>query len=354
VSTNVLLEVTLLEDSQWEHYEAFVYEHPGALLYHTRKYLEMLREVTGDVLCVLLAWEGGELVGVLPTLVSPDRGSGSVLNSLPFFGSHGGILASQAHSEEVFRGLLSHLDQIIHDHKCVAATFVLTPFERNLPLYRTIWKPTCEDSRIGQIVMLPTSASHLMSQFSVKRRNNVRRSMKAGAEVIANSDPEGVRWLRQMHETGIRSKGGITKPASFFAWCQREAQVSDFCTFRFVTVGDRLAAGAILFQFREYVEYYLSAIDPDFSKFNPLVLLIHRAMCDGIEAGKRYFSFGGTWTTQVGLYRFKNQFGAQDFPYQYLVKIYNPSILSMSKTGIVEAFPFFYVVPFSQLRDDSA
>lgn len=347
------IEVSLLEESQWQDYEDFVYRYPDALLYHTRKYIEMVREVTRGVPHVLLAWERNRLVGVLPTVVSSDRGLGTVLNSLPFFGSHGGILAESLSLEEVFRSLLRFLDRVARDHGCVAATVILSPFDRHLPLYRTVWEPTCEDKRIGQVVMLPASASHLMSQCTVKRRNNVRRAMRAGVEILSLSDGEAVTWLRKMHERGIGSRGGITKPASFFEWCQKETQVSDLCTFRFAMVKGRLAAGALLFQFKEYVDYYVSAIDPQFSKSNPLVLLIFRAMCEAIEGGKRYFNFGGTWTTQDSLYRFKSQFGARDFPYPYLVKVYDPNILTTRQGELLQAFPYFYVVPFSQLQDGS-
>jgi hypothetical protein len=69
-----------------------------------------------------------------------------------------------------------------------------------------------------------------------------------------------------------------------------------------------------------------------------------------VRRGCRLWNWGGTWTSQGGVYRFKRKWGAEDRPYRYFIRINDRSVLDATPEELLERFPHFYVVPFSALR----
>ena len=97
-----MIEVATLTAATESAYRDFVARAPGALLYHSLAYRDLLVEHLGCRQEYLVAREGGEVRGVLPLLWTGDERA-RVYNSLPFYGSHGSVIsesdaaASRAH-----------------------------------------------------------------------------------------------------------------------------------------------------------------------------------------------------------------------------------------------------------------
>ncbi len=343
--------VSILEQNEWDAYETYVANHSQSMLPHSWRWLEMIQLNTGSSPKAIVVWDTDRIAGTLPFFISQDKGHGCVLNSLPFFGSQSGILADPGHLEDIFSLILPHLDQAAKDYNCVASTIIASMVDQNAVHYRTIWKPTFEDERVGQMVDMPSDPEALMQDIFVgKRRNNIRNAQRKGVIVNEGVNETSLGWLRQKHEEVIGFKGGIVKPIAFFDWCFEAAQDSSFCKFYFASVDDRLAAGMIIFYYKNYVEYCLPVIDHQYSSYNPLALLIYEGMVDAVKNGKRFWNFGGTWLSQTNLYRFKKEFGADDYPYSYFTKVYDERILTLFPQTLLKAFPYYFVVPFSQLK----
>lgn len=83
-------------------------------------------------------------------------------------------------------------------------------------------------------------------------------------------------------------------------------------------------------------------------------LLVMEAMQEAVKRGCSFWNLGGTWASQDGEYRFKKRWGSKDEPYHYYVSVYDDAILNCTPTKLLEAFPNFYVVPFSELRATNA
>ena len=75
-------------------------------------------------------------------------------------------------------------------------------------------------------------------------------------------------------------------------------------------------------------------------------LIIFHAFVDAMKRGYSIFNWGGTWLTQDGVYRFKKQFGAKDYPYSYYTHVNNHNILSLKESEILDMYPNFYVFNF--------
>lgn len=343
--------VSILEQHEWDSYESYVMNHSHSMLPHSKRWLALIQSMIHCQPHAIVVWDNDQIVGTLPFFISQDKGHGSVLNSLPFFGSQSGILADSDNAEVIFSLILKQWDQTANDYNCVASTIIASMVDQNTNLYRTIWNPSFEDERVGQMVDMPSNPESLMQDFFVgKRRNNIRNAQRKGVIVSEGVNETSLGWLRQKHEEVIGFKEGIVKPPAFFDWCVDAAQDSSFCKFYFASVEERLAAGMIIFYYKNYVEYCLPVIDHQYSSFNPLALLIYEGMVDAIKNGKRFWNFGGTWLSQTNLYRFKKEFGADDYPYSYFTRVYDERILTWSPQRLLEAFPYFFVVPFSHLK----
>ncbi|MBX6322467.1 MAG: peptidoglycan bridge formation protein FemAB, partial [Rhodospirillaceae bacterium] len=82
-----------LEEGGAEACETFLAGRPEATLYHSVRYARFLEALLGARIEHRVAMRGGAVAGVLP-LMSREGPFGTVLNSLPFFGSYGGVIAA--------------------------------------------------------------------------------------------------------------------------------------------------------------------------------------------------------------------------------------------------------------------
>ena len=73
------------------------------MIYHSLKYKKLLLNViNGSSAIYLGAFKNDELVGILPSIIKETK-VGCVINSLPFYGSNGGILTSSNNSHLIKR-----------------------------------------------------------------------------------------------------------------------------------------------------------------------------------------------------------------------------------------------------------
>ena len=76
--------------------EDFLARACGSLIYYTPAYRRFLGEITESASALtLIARDGGRIVGLLPAFVKKNSQYGDVLNSLPFFGGHGGAIVDE-------------------------------------------------------------------------------------------------------------------------------------------------------------------------------------------------------------------------------------------------------------------
>src|SRR5439155_1691335 len=115
--------------------------------------------------------------------------------------------------------------------------------------------------------------------------------------------------------------------------------------------GGEIVAALLLFYFNQTVEYYTPVVVPDYRSWQPLSRLVLEAMQAAVARGFRFWNWGGTWTTQDSLRRFKSRFGACDKPYAYYTRVLDRRVLERSATELQRQYPHFYVVPFSALRE---
>jgi hypothetical protein len=347
---SAIVDVRCLEAADEGAYDEFVGAHPSALVYATLGYRAFLRRVTGETDRYLAAFENGRIVGVLPAFLQRDRGRGAVLNSLPFFGSIGGVLADRGRPD-VAAALLDAFDRLADEARCISRTVVTSPLDPDVGPYDR--RPhTFRDPRNCQITPLPDAGAdvddRLLALFDDPRPRNIRKAVKNGVTVAERWDEDALRFLARVHADNIGALGGIVKPVDVFLAvpdCFDRSQWSMFVASR----DGRDVAALLAFFSGGTVEYFTPAALHDERPNQPLSLIVFEAMKRAVRTGFRRWNWGGTWASQTTLYDFKKKWGAADYPYFYFTTV-RDDVLDRTREDLLAAHPYFYVCPFDALR----
>jgi hypothetical protein len=315
-----MLLMTATDDT----YAAVLASFAEATFYHSPRYLAFLQALLGCRLEFLLG-PGGAM-----PLMSCDGPLGEVVNSLPFFGSYGGILGDPAPILPAYRERIGGT---------AAATVIESPFAAapspDLPT-------THHDERIAQFTMLPG----FKTRIDGTTRRNIRKAQQSGITVAIEAD--AMTFLRECHYSGMAEIGGTTKPDAFFALIPEYFRPDDFRIYVARRGGQPIAA-LLLFYYGRFVEYFTPAILAAERAHQPMAAILAEAMTDAESRGFTIWNWGGTWLSQTGVYRFKRKWAADERRYHYRIAINNPAILQQKAPTLLATYPYFYVAPFNAL-----
>lgn len=328
-----------------ERYEAFVAESPQTMIYYSWSYRTFLEELLVAKAAYLGAVDDlGSLLGVLP-LMAKDGPLGTVYNSLPFFGSYGGVLAASTAATKL---LWAAYDEITTATGVASTTVVLSPLA--IQAIPTKWD--FEDSRIGQFTNLDfgNNESQLMERIDSSARRNVRVAERAGFVVSVDNSPAALMQLADIHRENILAIGGRVKPENFFTLIPKHfAANKDYRIYTACKDGVVVAA-LLLFYSGGIVEYFTPGTRLAYRGEQPSALLIKQSMLDAALAGNTLWNWGGTWETQEGVLKFKRKWGANDRVYRYFTRLNNPLMLTCDSAQLLDDYNFFYTVPFAKLH----
>jgi CelD/BcsL family acetyltransferase involved in cellulose biosynthesis len=346
-----------VSNSTEEEYDNFIAAHPHGTLFYSTKYKHLLTGILSNVQPqYMVLREEGKIVGVLPAFLKEGR-LGSVLNSLPFFGSHGGVLTSQFvnNTDSIKRRMIKDFNQLARDKDCFSSVIITPLLEQDISPYEQETRYDFCETRIGQVTHLPAEGpdfeDQLFRMFDSGERGAARKGGKAGIKFSYSGQEEDLKMLRQFHVKNAATKGFGQKPLEFFSQIPKIFEFDKEYRVYFAEKDGKFIAGLLLFYFNRTVEYFVPAMDDEFRTLRPLGVLIVEAMKDAVRRGYKYWNWGGTQEGQDGVYNFKRKWGAKDHPYKYYVSKHKAcdSLVALGREGLTEQFPYFYVVPFSSL-----
>ncbi|MBX6323843.1 MAG: GNAT family N-acetyltransferase, partial [Rhodospirillaceae bacterium] len=239
------------------------------------------------------------------------------------------------------------------DPGVAAATVIANPFARPVQAAAAPW--THRDRRIAQFSPLSPAADfpeRLRARIDGAARRNLRKAQEAGITVAVEND--AVAFLRACHRAGMAAMGGTPKPEAFFTLLPRCFRPDhDFRLYVARLDGEPVAALLVLYYGR-FAEYFIPATVAEHRALQPMAATLWRALCDAAAEGREVWNWGGTWTGQTGVYRFKRKWGAEEAAYDYRVVVRNPALLAQTPAALTAAYPYFYVAPFAALAPPSA
>jgi hypothetical protein len=156
-----------LENIDEARYDLFLKKNPNSLFFASGKYKKLLtRFLNADPKYLLAIDDKNDIQGVLPLLIKQSPGTGTVINSLPFYGSNGGLISDNLIAKQA---LIKRYNELMEENDTISATIVSSPFETDNNFYETNLSVSFRDSRIGQVTVFENSTSEtLMDIFHYK------------------------------------------------------------------------------------------------------------------------------------------------------------------------------------------
>jgi len=353
-----MFTISDLSRADYDDYANFLLKDESNLFYLSLNYKQLLEKLLGCESRYLIA-RGRErsIVGSFPLMISRGGRFGRIGNSLPYYGSNGGIIVDQSLPDEdqtkVRQILLQTAEEYFRDAGCGARTITISPFERSVDFYEKNVSYDFLDKRIGQITLLPEPGldleNRLMGIFQNPRPRNIRKAIKSGVTCLYSYSKDDMNFLYRTHKDNISAIGGLSKDEIIYRLVPEFFNREDYRVYTAEKGGEKIAA-LLLFYFNKTVEYFTPAVVDEARSLQPTALIIFEAMKDAVNAGYRYWNWGGTWLSQTGVYDFKKRWGAVDYLYQYFIKILDNRILQSSKRELLNEYPGFYVLPFDDLK----
>lgn len=332
--------------------DEFVLGHPDGQIYYRPSFLRFLCDISDQISVAYLVCPSIDAIeGIFPVGVSECEGK-RILNSLPFFGSHGGgLIRPGPRAGLVAAELQNKFHRFLNAQGICAYTIVQNFFTDNLG--QLIEEFTYyNEERIGQVSLLEpgqTAIEQVMAPFHQKTRNAARKALRSGFGIRRVHLADAMEELQRTHAANMAQIGGRAKPLEVFTKLDSALGPSSTSCY-IASKNGRAAAYLLLLYSGDTVEYFTPAIVDEFKSYQPLTALIIEAMVDAATAGYRRWNWGGTWPSQEGVYRFKSRFGARDFPYRYQIGVRDKGLLHENIEGLAAAFPYFFVVPYSVLN----
>jgi len=338
------ISIIKLTSSHYHEYEKFLLKFNDSLLYSSINYKLLLEDYLNCESEYLLAMKEGKILGALPLMIKNGQ-HGKVINSLPFYGSNGGVITANSDAQIALLGAYKELASN-SDNLC--SCYINSPFKGKIEGFSYDYL----DSRIGQITPLCEDDSEgikLMESFHYKTRNMVRKSQKQ--ELSLKIENSSFDFLYQVHKENMDAIGGKAKKLEFFKLIPKYFNAETDYNILLAYKNNKPIAALLLFMHNQTVEYFTPVIKQEFRNIQPMSFLIFEGMKKFQNRGYKYWNWGGTWESQEGVYRFKSRWNAIDYKYDYYISVSNKDILELSSDTLLKEYEGFYTVPFSILKN---
>lgn len=282
-------------EPQWDRYVA---SHPRATPCHLSVWRELTATTLGSRNYYLMAHDArGVPSGVLPLTRLSSRLFGDYLVSVPYL-NYGGPLADDAATEQQ---LLDHAVRL-------ARELGVSHLELREQQPRDGW--AVRTDKVAMSRQLPGQADGLWSEIGAKRRSQVRRAWKAGAEA-AYGGAELLPEFYQVFARNMRDLGTPVYPVKWFA-----AILDRFpghASLAVIRQHSRPVAAGLLLGHGKRVEIPWASSLREANRDGVNMLLYWAVLEKAIEQGFTEFDFGRS-TEGSGTWRFKRQWGAEQTP----------------------------------------
>jgi hypothetical protein len=293
---------------------------------------------------------------VLPVFVA-ESGNGVIVNSLPWYGSHGGCLVDDEDGDRTRSSLLQHYNALLTSLAAQFATLIPSPDEGgHLETYKNILQPRVLDTRISQMTELPQRGDglevRLEQTLRQKTRNLVRKSLKQGFTFAIEDTDDSWRFLFDTHVENLAAIGGKAKPAAHFQ-ALRDTLPAAWRRLAVTRLDGEPVAAILLVGFNRTIEYLTPVIKHQYRSLQPLSFAIWHAMLVAIADGYQRWNWGGTWLTQQSLRHFKDGWGADCREYTYFVNATADAVARFQRDprAACASLPYYFVYPFTAVDE---
>jgi len=339
------LNAEIIKNIDYVEYENFI-KNNFSSFYHSKSHILFLKDLLKIEPNFIQVKEKDEIIGLMPFFIKKSK-HGLVINSLPFFGSYGGIVSKN----DCTKLILNELNNFNLENDILSSVIISNPFLQNESMYEDHYSYTFKDQRLIQYLDLKNkSENDLWNSLEQRVRRAVRKSQKLNITVTnPELSDEVIDEFYNMHITEMQSKGGKNKPKEFFQKIKENFIIHRDYEIFCAQYNEENISYLLVFYHNNFAEYYMPAYTSESKNTQSTSLLIWSSIKSSIQQKVDFYNFGGTWKNQSELYRFKRGWNAIDFNYNYYI---NCDLKKIKEIGIDELsknYEFFYIVPFNKI-----
>jgi len=279
------------EAGQWD---GFVRAQEGWTHFHLYGWCDVVKQVFGHECPYLAAWDGNDLVGVLPLVRVKSLLFGHYLVSMPFV-NYGGPLGSALAVQALVLGAAD-----LASRQRVKLLELRSRAELPVSLAVSHRKITCV------LDLPPEGSAGLWTALDAKVRSQIRRPQKAGVTVRFGHDQ--VHPFFSVFARHMRDLGTPTQPLAFFEAIAR--RFGHDVWFGCAYLNDAPIAGGCGFRWNDELEITWASSLREHNRIAPNMLLYWSFLERAAKEELRTFNFGRC-TPGGGTHRFKLQWGAR-------------------------------------------
>ena len=305
------IEVFTRAPTGWDDYVA---RHGSATAYHRASAVEIGAQAFKLRTSYASAYEGEDIVGVLPLVEQSSRMFGRFLVSLPFV-TYGGILADDP---RIAAALANRAALEAQRRKARHVEFRHTTSLPEIELAERLEK-------VSMILPLPESEQALSRQLGAKLRSQIKRGEREKLE-LAWGGAELIPDFYRVFAPAMHALGTPVYPRRFFEVVYDALrEVADILVIR---MAGRPQAVAFLVQHGRTIEVPWAVASLDAKQRSVNMRMYWELLVHSMQKGATAFDFGRS-TVDSGTYRFKEQWGAE--PHQLHWHYWLPSGVPVPK-----------------------
>jgi hypothetical protein len=324
----------------------------SVLAYHYPFYRDVLTAEGIGEPRYLGAWDGEELVGVLPGFLKNTE-VGTSYCSLPFFGPNAGVhCAETADAAAIHAELLGAVVSLMRAQKNPLSASIYTPF--------LLERFEDYDRALPDAAVVPKFTSYIKLPAAPWKKEinyDIRRAERLGVTVTSEITTERADRFYQIYAQNCNDYGIPLKPrrvidallslASEGAGVDGRGRVS--C--RLAIKDQEVIAGLLMLWGPTTASYYLPCTAPDARSLQPGTVLIDDAVNEACRRGVRYWNWESSPNRQSGVFQYKMKWGSVESDYRiYALPFCELDRLrALSAEALARHLPFFFVFPYDRL-----
>ena len=304
---------------QWHSY---ISDHPQATAYHNIAWLQAVETTYQQQPVLLMAYEDGRVVGVLPLVIMKRPLMQNAICALPYC-DMGHALGKDPTITQGLQGFASEY----------ASKKGFTQLDyRNGSSMEPIPAEAMAKYNGQKITMkmpLATSSDAQMASYKSKLRSQIRKAEKNGLTIKLSHKTDLLYDFYRVFSHNMRDLGSPTHSKCWFANIMTFYQ--DKACMAVVYHGDIPIGAGIILMHGTLCSIPWASTVAQYNRLAPNMLLYSHLIGFAADHGMQYFDFGRS-TLNEGTYKFKKQWGAVPYPLLW-VDLCNPVTSSPQGTG---------------------
>ena len=272
--------------------------------------MNVLEKYLKGNLVFIICYKKTDIIAFFP-LIKKRGKYGFVYNSLPFFGSNGGIISNNILATNE---LVDFYNSYMLDQKSniCSSTIITSPYINT----KINTKYDFIEERFSQMTELSLGYE---KKFEKSALRNIRKAERNNISVCI--DNSQFNFVYESYYLSMRKIAWKLKEKEFFKIIEEKLIPTFEYNIFIAKFNKEKVASLLLFYFNNTVEYFTPSTLPQYRKLQPMSLILKKAMNDSFKRGYKYWNWGGTWLSQDKVFRFKKKWGACSTKYYYYTSI---------------------------------